>query len=256
MRRVRGLASTSVSAPARARSCTTCRRWRPELRRHRRRRRVRHGCRRLRPHADVAHRRRHLRRLRFRLQRVDRLRSSASASRSNRRTPGRSVRAWACCRARPPCGTARSAIRRPSSTEGASSLPDFKGYFVGAGVESQLVGGWNLRAEYRFSQFDSETVLFDGLNVEPSSHTARLALTYKWGREEACSRSRPDEVVGVAPAFRLLGRSSRSGPFSVAGGLCAARVDAVAMPGRPPSPIRGSRPGHPDAIRQRAAAAD
>jgi outer membrane immunogenic protein len=63
------------------------------------------------------------------------------------------------------------------------SLPDFKGYFVGAGVESQLVGGWNLRAEYRFSQFDSETI-FEELSAEPSSHSARVALTYKWGREE------------------------------------------------------------------------
>ena len=35
---------------------------------------------------------------------------------------------------------------------------DFKGYFLGGGVESQLVGGWNLRLEYRFSQFDSEVV--------------------------------------------------------------------------------------------------
>jgi outer membrane immunogenic protein len=61
--------------------------------------------------------------------------------------------------------------------------PDFKGYFVGAGVESQLAGGWNLRAEYRFSQFDNET-FFDELSIEPSSHSARFALTYKFGREE------------------------------------------------------------------------
>ena len=71
------------------------------------------------------------------------------------------------------------------------SLPDFKGYFVGAGVESQLVGGWNLRAEYRFSQFDSETVLFEGITVEPSTHSARLALTYKWGRDEPAHAHAP-----------------------------------------------------------------
>ena len=74
---------------------------------------------------------------------------------------------------------------------GSVKLADFKGYFVGAGVESQLVGGWNLRGEYRFSQFDSETVLFNGLTVEPSSHTARLALTYKFGREEAAHAHAP-----------------------------------------------------------------
>jgi outer membrane immunogenic protein len=62
------------------------------------------------------------------------------------------------------------------------SLPDFKGYFVGGGVESQLVGGWNVRAEYRFSQFDSEDI--EGTRFEPSTHSARVVLTYKWGREE------------------------------------------------------------------------
>ena len=69
-------------------------------------------------------------------------------------------------------------------------LPDFKGYFVGGGVESQLVGGWNLRAEYRFSQFDSETI-FEELNAEPSSHSARVTLTYKWGREEPAHAHAP-----------------------------------------------------------------
>ena len=135
------------------------------------------------------------------------------------------------------------------------SLPDFKGYFVGAGVESQLVGGWNLRAEYRFSQFDSESV-FDGLQRRAVHAFGSRRADLQVGSRGRCSRSRADEVVGVAPAFRLLGRSSRSGPFSCCGGLCGARVDAVAMPGRPPSPIRGSRPGHPDATRRRAAAAD
>jgi outer membrane immunogenic protein len=55
---------------------------------------------------------------------------------------------------------------------------DFRGYFVGAGVESQLGSGWSLRGEYRFTQFDSEDI---GIDVEPSMHTARLSLTYKFG---------------------------------------------------------------------------
>jgi outer membrane immunogenic protein len=69
--------------------------------------------------------------------------------------------------------------------------PDFKGYFVGAGVESQLHGGWNLRGEYRFSQFDSEELWSHGPSVEPSTHSARMALTYKWGREEPASYAAP-----------------------------------------------------------------
>jgi outer membrane immunogenic protein len=71
------------------------------------------------------------------------------------------------------------------------SLPDFKGYFVGAGVESQLVGNWNLRAEYRFSQYGKEDVFFGFVTDEPSTHTARVALTYKWGREEPASYTAP-----------------------------------------------------------------
>jgi len=62
---------------------------------------------------------------------------------------------------------------------------DFTGYFVGAGVESQLAGNWSLRGEYRFSQFDSEDI---GIDVEPSMHTARLSLTYKFGRRDDVHR--------------------------------------------------------------------
>jgi outer membrane immunogenic protein len=61
----------------------------------------------------------------------------------------------------------------------------FSGYFVGAGVDTRLWDNWFLRLEYRFSQFDSETfVSADGLtnvDVEPSMHTARLTLAYKFG---------------------------------------------------------------------------
>ena len=35
---------------------------------------------------------------------------------------------------------------------------DFGGYFVGGGVETQLAGGWSVRGEYRFTQFDTETL--------------------------------------------------------------------------------------------------
>jgi len=68
----------------------------------------------------------------------------------------------------------------------------FSGYFVGAGLDTRLTGNWFLRLEYRYSQFDSETV-FSGnasdsivgvdsrIDVEPSMHTARLVLTYKLG---------------------------------------------------------------------------
>lgn len=75
-----------------------------------------------------------------------------------------------------------------SSTIGPLNLPDFNGYFVGAGVESQLHAGWALRAEYRYTQLDSESIFsvpgVIDVSLEPSMHTARLALTYKFGRRE------------------------------------------------------------------------
>lgn len=68
---------------------------------------------------------------------------------------------------------------------GLSGDDRFSGYFVGVGVDTRLQNNWYLRLEYRFSEFDSETfVSADGLtnvDVEPSIHTARLTLTYKFG---------------------------------------------------------------------------
>jgi outer membrane immunogenic protein len=62
------------------------------------------------------------------------------------------------------------------------SVPDFNGYFVGGGVESQLGRGWSLKGEYRYSQYGSETV--SGVDVEPSTHSARAVLSYKFGRRD------------------------------------------------------------------------
>jgi outer membrane immunogenic protein len=63
----------------------------------------------------------------------------------------------------------------------------FSGYFVGAGVDTRIAASnWFLRLEYRFSQFDDETIFrFDDdlgtrVEVEPSTHTARATLTYKF----------------------------------------------------------------------------
>jgi outer membrane immunogenic protein len=61
----------------------------------------------------------------------------------------------------------------------------FDGYFVGAGIETFLRQNWTLKLDYRFSQFNAET--FDlgyCVDLEPSSHTARLVLSYKFGQRD------------------------------------------------------------------------
>lgn len=84
-----------------------------------------------------------------------------------------------------------------SSSEGSLGVrsPTFQGYFVGGGVESIIHGNWSLRLDYRFTQFDSENVfsyygVVEGgsrsvdVDLEPSMHTARLLLTYKFGHRD------------------------------------------------------------------------
>lgn len=63
---------------------------------------------------------------------------------------------------------------------------DFNGWSLGAGVETRLGDNWSLKGEYRFTQFDKETLFSDidycgGFDVEaePSVHTARLVLSYR-----------------------------------------------------------------------------
>jgi outer membrane immunogenic protein len=59
----------------------------------------------------------------------------------------------------------------------------FQGYFVGAGIETFLRQDWTLKLEYRFSQFDKENIIeyCPTVDLEPSMHTARLVLSYKFG---------------------------------------------------------------------------
>jgi outer membrane immunogenic protein len=63
--------------------------------------------------------------------------------------------------------------------------PTFDGYFVGAGVETFLRPNWTLKLEYRYADYGSETVFGDpnyfGGELDPSTHTARLVLSYKFG---------------------------------------------------------------------------
>jgi outer membrane immunogenic protein len=65
----------------------------------------------------------------------------------------------------------------------------FDGYFGGAGIETFLRPNWTLKLEYRFTQFNEESFSYynHGFGTEafePSMHSARLVLSYKFGHRD------------------------------------------------------------------------
>jgi outer membrane immunogenic protein len=62
---------------------------------------------------------------------------------------------------------------------------DYSGFSVGGGLETALGGSWFLKAEYRFTSFDSVTVFqnTDGdfkITNAPDIHQGRIVLSYKF----------------------------------------------------------------------------
>jgi outer membrane immunogenic protein len=61
-----------------------------------------------------------------------------------------------------------------------SSEDRLSGFVVGPGIEFMVAKGWSTRLEYRYSQFETRT-LFNGVTLQPSDHTVRAGLGYKFG---------------------------------------------------------------------------
>lgn len=63
------------------------------------------------------------------------------------------------------------------------SIPseDFHGFHVGAGMETYLSQNITARVEYRYTQYGDEDFGTGFINVEPSAHTGRLGIAYKFG---------------------------------------------------------------------------
>ncbi|MEZ5843317.1 MAG: outer membrane beta-barrel protein [Hyphomicrobiaceae bacterium] len=67
---------------------------------------------------------------------------------------------------------------------GSFPLPDFQGYSLLAGVESQLWNNFSIKLEYRFTQFERESVFnipqVVDIGLEPSIHAARVVASYRF----------------------------------------------------------------------------
>jgi outer membrane immunogenic protein len=61
-----------------------------------------------------------------------------------------------------------------------SSEDRLGGFVVGPGLEFMIAPGWSTRLEYRYSQFESRT-LASGVTLQPSDHTVRAGLAYRFG---------------------------------------------------------------------------
>src|SRR5579885_2394938 len=57
----------------------------------------------------------------------------------------------------------------------------FNGWTVGAGIETMLGNGWSTKFEYRYSQYETKTLPGTTLTLSPSTHAARVGLTYHFG---------------------------------------------------------------------------
>lgn len=70
-------------------------------------------------------------------------------------------------------------------TQGEFSADDFdvnldvEGWTFGGGIETRLTENWSIKGEYRFTQFDEES-FYGVIDLEPSVHTARAVLSYRF----------------------------------------------------------------------------
>ena len=74
----------------------------------------------------------------------------------------------------------------------ASRDTELSGFTVGPGIETVITGGWTTRLEYRYSQFEQKDVAF-GASMQPSNHTIRVGLSYKFGVGDGQSTAQASE---------------------------------------------------------------
>ena len=63
---------------------------------------------------------------------------------------------------------------------GASFEQDYDGWHVGTGLDVAITDSMFAGIEYRYTQLSGESWTVGGLDVEPSSHTGRLRVGYKF----------------------------------------------------------------------------
>ncbi len=65
------------------------------------------------------------------------------------------------------------------ATANFSSYNVLSGWTVGPGIEARIADGWSTKLEYRYSEYGTQSLL-PGVTIQPSTHTVRLGLAYKF----------------------------------------------------------------------------
>ncbi|MYZ49751.1 outer membrane protein [Propylenella binzhouense] len=76
-----------------------------------------------------------------------------------------------------------SFVATPGGAAG-SQEESFGGWTLGAGIETKLTDNVSVKAEYRYTRFDDADYGVPGggsINIEPSTHTARFGINYRFG---------------------------------------------------------------------------
>ncbi|WP_045836895.1 outer membrane protein [Hyphomicrobium sp. 99] len=88
---------------------------------------------------------------------------------------------------------------------------EFNGYFLGGGVEALVYDNFSIKAEYRYTSYQSEVGDFNGIvgdSVKPQLQSVRLSLNYRFGDRKT------DVVDNPAPSVT----SNWTGPYLGIGG--------------------------------------
>jgi outer membrane immunogenic protein len=69
---------------------------------------------------------------------------------------------------------------QPNPLGGDSESEDSGGWTIGGGIEAMLTDSLSVKGEYRYTHFDSLDFGTDIVDIDPSTHTARVGVNYKF----------------------------------------------------------------------------
>lgn len=71
------------------------------------------------------------------------------------------------------------AYTEAKATSNLVTLPDFRGYIVGGGMETMITTNVGVKLEYQYSKFDSASI--GPVTIEPVNHAIMLGINYRFG---------------------------------------------------------------------------